>query len=72
MRTDVITTNYGTIIAIEAVSERGEYWIIDNVSDNQLGQPVYAESRYGMDIIMGMLADGLILEDSSSGKLVRQ
>lgn len=70
MKADLITTNYGTIIAITGNTGKGRRWLRHNVEDARNGcDTVNAEHRYGIDIIIGAVNAGLRCQDSETGHI---
>jgi hypothetical protein len=68
-KADIISTNHGSIISLTAGTKRGRAWMRDHVLAEGRGETVHCEHRYGIDILQGAKADGLRLQDSSSGKM---
>lgn len=67
MRTDLQSTNLGTIILIEADSARGRRWLTTHVPDADDGY-AQCDHRYGIDILRGALDAGLRLRDTTTGR----
>ena len=59
---DVTTTFLGSIISFHAETARGEWWMRKYVGDGA----TIAEHRCGIDIIRGMVAAGLRVQDTAS------
>ena len=58
---DVEVRNEGSIFLFCPHSPRGSEWIRDNVSDDAQwwGSMLVVEHRYALDLVQGMLNDGL-------------
>ena len=67
MQADLLTTNCGSIISIEAATRRGKRWLADNVPDSHYGT-ADCDHRCGIDILLGAIRDGLVLEDTETGR----
>lgn len=75
MRVDLLSTDHGSIISISVNSRRGRNWVRAHVADGEaieIDGSVYAEHRYGVDILTGALGDGLTLQDTTTGRIARQ
>lgn len=73
--TDLISTNLGSIIQIDADSARGRKWLRANVAGDERitatnGAYTLAEHRYGIDILVGAIGAGLRVRDTS-GRLAQ-
>jgi hypothetical protein len=72
-QTDILTTNHGSIIKINADSAKGRRWMLRHIPDARasvtFGAYTWAEHRYGVDIICGAVAAGLRVRDAASGRL---
>ena len=64
---DLVSTNHGTIITITAETRRGRQWLARHVEGGKAGS-VQCEHRSGIDILYGALADGLQLQDTTTGR----
>lgn len=68
-KADIISTNYGTILAIAGNTKRGRQWLRAHVDGaRNCNDCVSAEHRYGIDILQGAIAAGLQLQDSATGR----
>lgn len=69
-KSDIRTTNLGTIISIRPVTAKGRQWLYANVPDSRrtMSRAVDCEARCGVDILEAMLDAGLTLEDAQSGR----
>lgn len=69
MIADILTTNYGSIVALRPTTFYGRQWIADNVDADMLddGIDVWCDARYAVDIMIGALRAGLTLEDTATG-----
>lgn len=67
---DILSTNHGTIIEMHANTARGRRWIRKHVHGQQQGH-VMAEHRYGVDILVGALAAGLRLQDTTTEQIAK-
>ncbi len=66
---DIVSTNLGTIISLEALTRKGSLWLRRNVPDARpYGWRINCEHRCGIDILEAMLAAGLVLEDAATGR----
>jgi len=66
MRSDLLTTNLGTIIVIDGQTAKGQRWLRRSVQGRQ--PSVQCDHRCGIDILYGALDAGLTLEDSRTGR----
>lgn len=71
MHADIESTNHGTIITIQPASTRGRSWMRKHVPES-FGRRVECDHRFGVDILIGAIADGLTLRDTTSGRMARQ
>ncbi len=68
-QSDIRSTNLGTIISLDALSQKGSLWLRRHVPDARpYGWHIDCEHRCGIDILQAMLAGGLVLEDSTTGR----
>lgn len=59
---DIQVINHGSLIGFTPMSDDGEAWLADNLSDattNMLGTTRFAEPRYAGAIVDGMVNDGI-------------
>jgi hypothetical protein len=66
MRADLYSTNFGSIIRVQPVSARGRQWWRDHVSADTAATD--CDHRCGIDLLVGALADGLTVRDTTSGQ----
>lgn len=61
---DIITHNHGSIMLFQPLTEAATEWIDTHIgTDAQyFGTALVVEPRYAEDIVMGMEADGLVIE----------
>ena len=74
--TDIITTNLGSIIRIDADSTRGRHWMLAHITGDERieatkGAYALCEHRCGIDILVAAIAAGLRVRDVS-GRLARR
>jgi hypothetical protein len=64
VKPDFETRDHGSMIEFLPLTARGRAWVKKNT-----GGETVAEHRYGIDILQGILAAGLVLRDALSGRL---
>lgn len=65
---DILTTYSPSFVLVEADSQAGLEWLTDNVPDFD-GRSLPIEHRYFADIAIGAIGDGLILKDTTTGRV---
>ena len=69
-RPDLVSHCYGSIITIVGVSPRGTGWLRRRVAVvPDADGTVYAEYRYGLDILTGACTDGLRVMDGQTRRI---
>lgn len=60
---DIQIQNEGSIYLIRGISENGQQWLDDHISDDaqMFGDVIVVEHRYIDDIVSGIIQDGLKL-----------
>jgi len=66
-KADIVTSNEGSLWIFLSKTRRGRNWLTRNVADSENGVAI-AEHRYGFDIALGALNDGLRLQDTATGR----
>lgn len=69
-RADIQSTNHGSLITIEPLTQRGTEWIAENVDSVEAmnGDAFHAEYRMALDILEGALSAGLTLRDATTNR----
>jgi hypothetical protein len=67
-KSDIRSTNLGTIISFQAVTAKGSRWLRRHVPDARPYWHIDCDHRCGIDILEAMLAAGLVLEDARTGR----
>ena len=61
---DVTVRNEGTIFLVRPVSDVAKTWVDENVGEHQTwGDAIVVEHRYVGDLLEGMVADGLCVQE---------
>lgn len=66
-KADIVTSCEGSLWIFLSRTRKGRNWINRNISDAENGAAI-AEHRYGFDIALGAINDGLCLQDSATGQ----
>jgi len=71
MKADLLTTNHGSIITIQPNSSKGKQWMSAHVPDSRRwpSRTVDCDHRCGIDILLGAIAAGLHLRDTTTGRV---
>lgn len=59
--TDFHIEDHGTVVLLRPVTEEAEAWIVEHISHEtaRFGNAVVVEHRYIVDIVRGIIKDGL-------------
>lgn len=71
MSPDFISANQGSIVTLTALTQRALDWVDLNLDDEASPHlaTVDIDSRYFLDIAIGLLSDGLSMQDANTGRM---
>ena len=65
---DIVASNLGSMITLDAGSRRGRAWLFRHVNTDIETGAIYCDHRYGIDILQAAQSAGLRLRDAATGR----